>query len=243
LKKLAALVVFLSLNVCAVEYDIVQDLNGVDLKSMKEDAIRTYTGLTEKILPYSLELVKSGVTNFTDKCNNSYKNKRRYTSTESGCRYHNENLVETFVITDIRKKDEFQDVSEVYLLGRHVYNRGNYGYYEIVTVQNGLNKKSQKTITVTLRMLDDKEVRLYTSAKFSRESPFDTSLAIFKLTQISPEETHLSYEYMASTDHWLLNKAVTVPQVFASISKSVNDLIRTVEDESLWQKRQLTSKE
>ncbi len=243
MKRLSFLISLLSFNVYALDYDRVQALNGVNLKSMKEDTIRTYKANIERVLPYPLELVKSGITNFTDKCNNSFKGKRQYTSSESDCRYHNENLIETVLIPNLPQRDEFRNVSEVYLLGRHVYNRGDYGYYELVTVRSGLNQKSQKTITITLRMLDDKEVKVYTTPKFQGESPFHKSLAVFMLTQTGPQETHLSYDYLASTDHWLINKEITVPQVFASISKSVNDLIRTVEDESLWQQRQLASQE
>ncbi len=243
MKTLVTFTILFSLQASASQYDKVQELNGVLLKSLKEESSRIYIGGAEKILRYPLDLVIRGVTNFSDKCNNSHKSKRRYTSQEKECRYHNENLIETFVLADIRKMDDFKEVSEAYVLGRHVYNRGDYGYYELVTVRNTINDKGQKTTTITLRMLQDKEARLYITPKFPRESPFKTSLGIFKLTQRGPDETHLSYEYTASTDHWLLNKVIVVPQVFSSISKSINDMIKTVEEESSWQKRELASQE
>lgn len=231
------------MNVFAVEFDKVQELNGVNLKSLKEKSVRTYSGSMEKVLPFPLEVVKKGVTNFTDKCNNSYKSKRKYTPDMTDCRYHNDHIVESFVVKDIREMEYFKEVSEVYLLGRRIYNRGAYGYYELVTVRDGMNDKNQKTVTVTLRMLDDKEAKLYTTPKFSKESAFDSSNSTFTLTQITPGETQINYEYSATTDHWLLNKEISVPQVFASISKSINDLVKTVEDESSYQKRELASKE
>lgn len=224
-------------------FDKKELLNGVKLKSGKEEAIRTFVGKTEKVFPYPIELVKKGITNFTQKCNNSYKDKRKFTSQKLDCKYHNEHLVETFVIRDIRKMDYFKNLSDVFVLGRQVYNRGSFGYYELVTVADSVNEKNQKTVTIIQRMLDDKEVKVFINPEFKRESAFDSSSSIFTLTQVGPQQTHLSYEYQADTDHWLLNKEVSVPQVFASISRSVNELLETVEIESSLQKRELASKE
>lgn len=233
----------LSVTAFANSYDKTEELNGVSLKSGKEAAVRTFVGSMEKVLPFPIELVKKGITNFTEKCNNDYKDKRKYTDEKVDCKYHNDHLVETFVVRDIRQTDHFKHLSEVYLVGRQVYNRGSFGYYELVQVSQGVNEKKQKTFTVMLRMLDDDEVRSFTSPKFSKESAFDHSQSVYTLTEVSPNQTHMTYEYSADTDHWLLNKEVSVPQVFASISKSINDLMKTVEAESTFQKRELASKE
>lgn len=224
-------------------FDKKEVLNGVTLHSGKEDVVRTFMGKTEKTFSYPIELVKKGITNFSEKCNNDYKGKRTFTSQEIDCKYHNEHLVETVVVSDIRKMDYFKTLSEAYVLARRVYNRGSFGYYELVTVDEDLNEKKQKTIKIMVRMLDDKEVKLFTKPQFNRESAFKTSNITFTLTQLGPKETHLLYEYEAETDHWLLNKEISVPQVFASISRSVNDLLKTVEAESSLQKRALASKE
>lgn len=225
------------------QLDKKEVLNGVSLQSGKEDVVRTFIGKTEKIFPFPIDLVRKGITNFSDKCNNDYKGKRTYTSQEQDCKYHNEHLVETVVINDIRKMDYFKNLSEAFILARRVYNRGSFGYYELVTVDEHINEKKQKTVRIIVRMLDDKEVKLFTEPKFRRESAFKTSNITFTLTAVSQKETHLSYEYEAETDHWLLNKEISVPQVFASISKSVNELLETVETESSLQKRALASKE
>lgn len=244
LKIISTLSLVLSVSAIAgSKFDKKESLHGVKLRSGKENTLRTYVGTTKKSLPFSIDLVKTGITNFNQKCNNAYKDKRKFTSQTEDCKYHNEHLIETFVVTDFRRTDYFSGFSEVYLLGRQIYNRGSFGHYELVTVQNSLNDKKQKVVTITLRMLDDKEAKLFTNIKFSRESAFDSSLISFTLTETSPETTHLSYEYRAETDHWLLNKEVSVPQVFASISRSVNELLSTVEKESSKLKRDLASKE
>lgn len=244
LKTITTLAALISFQTFATPtFDKIEELNGVELKSGKEDAVRSYVGSVQKTLPYSIDLVKKGVTNFTEKCNNTLKDKRKYTSEEVDCKYHNENIVETFVINDFRKNNELNKYSETYLLGRQIYNRGAFGYYELVTVSEEVEEDNRKTVKITLRMLDDKEVSGYISPKFSRESAFDHSTSVFTLVQLSSQETQVRYEYSALTDHWLLNKEVSVPQVFVSISKSINDLLKTIEEESSIQKRQLASKE
>ncbi len=243
LKSILLIAVTVSASAFAQTFDKTEELNGVSLKSGKESSIRSYVGSTEKTFPYPAAIVKKGITNFTDKCNNDYKSKRKFTDEKADCKYHNDHLVESFLVTGLREMEHFKSFSEVYLVGRQVYNRGAFGYYEMVQVAEGMNEKKQKTITITLKMLDDAEVRLFTTPKFSRDSAFDKSFASFVLTEISPNQTHMAYEYSAETDHWILNKEVSVPQVFASISKSINDLVNTVEAASAVQKRELASKE
>lgn len=234
---------FFAFNICAETVDKTEQLNGVSLKSSKEKAVRTFNAVTERTFPYPLTLVRKAVTNFTEKCNNAYKEKRKFSPKEVDCKYHNENLVETFIVKDIRQMEYFAGLSEFYLVGRQVYNRGSFGFYELATVRESVNEKNQKTVSVVLKMLDDADVRLFTTPKFDKASAFDNSTATYTLTELAPNITSMTYEYTADTDHWLLNKEVSVPQVFASISKSVNDLVKTVEAESSLQKRELASKE
>ncbi|WPU66022.1 hypothetical protein [Peredibacter starrii] len=240
-KIATAMTLALTFNAHAeMNFDKSDNLNGVILASGKAEKIRSYSGKISKDFPYSLEMVKNGITNFSEKCNNDYKSKREYTSTEAECKYFNEHLVETFVVKNLKPVEAYKGV-EHYLVGRQVYNRGTYTYYELVQIKNGVNDKNQKTMTISLEMLNDSEVKAFTEPKFGKDSAFDKSGSSYTLTEVGPGQTHMDYEYHAETDHWILNKEVSVPQVFASISKSINDLMRTVEAESSSQKRELAS--
>jgi hypothetical protein len=233
----------LTLTSYAEVIDKTEHLNGVSLKSSKIKAVRTFNAVTERTFPFPIALVKKAVTNFTEKCNNAYKDKRKFSSKEIDCKYHNENLVETFVVKDIRQVENLQELSEFYLVGRQVYNRESFGFYELATISESVDHKNQKIVRVVLKMLNDAEVRFFTTPKFDKASAFDNTIASYTLTELGPSITSMTYEYTADTDHWLLNKEVAVPQVFASISKSVNDLVKTVEAESSLQKHELATKE
>ena len=227
----------------ATKIDKKETINGVTVESGKEDSTRVYRGSITKSFPYPLTAVKSSVVNFEDKCNNKYKNRRQYGDKNRDCKYHNENLVETVTVRDINKEGWSKEANEVdrYVVGRQVYNRGSFGYYELVRVMEGKNEQNQKTLTIVLEMLDDSQAKTYIKPAFSKDSAFDKSLSLYVLTEISPKETTLTYAYEAETEHWVLNKEVSVPQVFASISKSINDLVKTVDAESSKVTRDLAS--
>lgn len=227
----------------AIKFDKHDTISGVHVESGKKNSTRLYRGTYSQSFPFSIDAVKNSVVNFHEKCNNSYKDRRQFTDKKADCKYHNDNLVETVVVKDINTAGWVKAEGEVerYILGRQVYNRGSFGFYEIVTVTESKNAQNQKVLTVTQRMLSDKETKLYTKPQFRRDSAFDKTTASFTLTEVSPKETTLSYQYSAETEHWILNKEVSVPQVFSSISKSINDLVKTMEKESQVQALNLAS--
>ena len=223
--------------------DKKETISGVSVESGKENTIRHYRGSITKNFPYSLAAVKSSVVNFNEKCNNSLKDRRQFTDKNQDCKYHNENLVETVVLKSINQAGWTKDSNEVdrYVLGRLIYNRGSFGYYELVKIIEGVNDQNQKTITINTRMLTDQEAEVYTKPAFEKDSAFDHADSTYILTEIGPKQTTLSYEYKAQTEHWVLNKEVSVPQVFASISKSINDLVKAVDAESMIKSRDVAS--
>lgn len=223
--------------------DKKETIHGVLVETGKQDSVRIYQGTVSKNYPFNLNTIKNSIVNFQDKCNNDLKDKRQYTDKNISCKYHNENLVETLVVKDIKNSNLPKESGEVerYILGRQVYNRGSFGYYELVRIYEGKNEQNQKTIKIVTRMLSDKEVKSYVNPKFEKDSAFDASVSTYLLTEISPNETNFTYQYKAETEHWILNKEVSVPQVFASISKSINDLLKTVSAESAIQIRDLAS--
>ena len=220
-----------------------ESINGVTVQSGKHDSTRIYRGSITKTLPYGLASVKNSIVSFQDRCNNSLKDRRKYTDKNISCKYHNDNMVETIIVKDIKKTGWTKELNETerYVLGRQIYNRGSFGHYELVTIFESKNSQNQKTITIVQRMMTNNETKKYANALFEKDSAFDETSGTFTLTEISPNETTMSYNYNAETEHWILNKEVSIPQVFASISKSINDLVKTVDAESSVQTRDLAS--
>jgi hypothetical protein len=219
------------------------EINGVKLESGKIDSTRFYKGVITKTYPYSIDQVRASVMNFDERCNNEYKSKREYTDKTKECKFHNDNLVESVVIRDI-KADYTKDQNEVdrFVIARRVYNRGAFSYNELVKVFEYTNSDNQKVVKINQSMIDDKEVKQYTKPLVSKDTAFDATSGTFILTQISANETKMDYIYNSETTHWILNKEVSVSQVFSSISKSLTDLIDIVEKESSSYSRDIASK-
>lgn len=231
-----------TLSLAGTTSDKHDKINGVVLDSGKDDSVRTYKGLVNKTFSYPVETVLKSVLNFNEKCNNSYKNKREFTDKALDCKYHNDNLVESVLIREL-KTGWTKETNEVdrFLIGRKIYNRGNFNHYDLIKVFHTTNDLNQKVVTIHQRMLSTDESKQYVEPKFEKDSAFDDTVAIFTLVQTKPTETTFTYEYIASTDHWILNKEVSVPQVFSSISKSINDLVKTVDAETALQSRDVAS--
>jgi hypothetical protein len=218
-----------------------QSLDEVSLSSTKKGSTRFYSANKNKVLSYGIHFVKLATTDFANRCNNEFKNKRRFTPKSLTCRHHNDHLIESFVDKVLPPKP--QVYSEAFLLARQIYNRGQLGYYELVTIQESRDEKNKQKIIINLKMLNDSEVKEFSSPKFSQDSAFDQSQGTFVLTELSPESTNLSYSYLSETDHWLLNKEVSVTRVFSSIARSINDLFEAIEDEALLRKKEEEAKE
>jgi hypothetical protein len=223
--------------------DKTETLKGVHLESSKVDSTRTYQGSVIKTFEYPLDSVLKSVMNFSERCNNSYKSRREITDKNYDCKYNNDHIIEAFVIKDIQKTGWTKDEGETerFIMGRRIYNRGSFMFYELVQVFEGKNSANHKTVKIVLTMLSDEQVKTYIQPKFQKDSAFNESTSTFILTEVSPKQTDLSYEYKAQTDHWVLNKEISIPQVFSSISKTINDLINNLATESNIQTRDVAS--
>lgn len=224
-------------NKSFAEKEIIKNMNGIELKSSKEKNKRIYQGSITKILPYSADAIKMGIINYPERCNNEYIKKRMFSSSSTSCKYHSENLIETIIIRDLIKNENIKQFSDAFVLGRRIHNRGTFGYYELVTIQEKETSKG-KNIVIINRMLGDNETNQYITPKFKRESAFDESSETFIVNEISPNQTELNYTYLSTTAHWLLNKEVTVTQVFSSMEKSISRLLNSIEQESKIQSKE-----
>jgi hypothetical protein len=211
-----------------VKFDKHDKLNGVTVESGKKDKTRVYRGYFERKVEANLETVKSSITNFTEKCNDAYKSRREWISKDQQCIFKNENLVETR-----EEKNLLKTVPQTYVLSRHGYNRGTFQYQELIQETARKDANNRNVVEIRQEMLTENEARAWVRDPLKNNSVFDRMTGIFVLTEISVNETEIKYEYRAETTHWLLNKEVSVPQVFASMGKGIQDLWVSIEGKSL----------
>ncbi len=244
IRTLMILTTLVSFEVSAKsKFDRKERQKDVNLATGKKDDVRSYHATTTKVLNYPMSVVKDSILNFSDKCNNAYRKKRELTSTEYDCKYHNENIIEQSVVKNLRQgtwqKEDHE--TERFVVAIKIYNRGESGHYELVKIKETANVLKQKTIIIEEEMLTNDQARNYVSVKFKKDSAFETSKTRYTLTEIAPGKTELRYIYKGTTTHWVLNKEVSVPQVFSSLSKSINNLVSSIDSEAEVQTRSIAS--
>lgn len=244
IRTLMILTTLISFEVSAKsKFDRKERQRDVNLATGKKDDVRSYHATTTKVLNYPMTLVKDSILNFSDKCNNAYRKKRELTSTEYDCKYHNENIIEQSVVKNLRQGtwQKEDNETERFVVAIKIYNRGESGHYELVKIKETQNVLKQKTIIIEEEMLTNDQARNYVSVKFKKDSAFETSKTRYTLTEIAPGKTELRYIYKGTTTHWVLNKEVSVPQVFSSLSKSINNLVSSIGSEAEVQTRSIAS--
>lgn len=197
----------------------------VELKSGKKDGQRFYSAKTSRKYAAEINTVESLITNFEEKCNNQHKNRRRYLSKEYECPLLNKNLVESKIIKTLKKPGP-TDVDEAWVIRRHVFNRGTYGHNDLLTIK----RIPGKSIVVQHSMISEDEAAAYIDDPFPTQEPFLFMQGTYSLEVIGPNETLVNYQYFTLTDHFVLNKEISVGAVFDSMADGTLQSLQTIED-------------
>lgn len=202
--------------------------------SGKKSDIRAYQSIKSEVFQSPLEKVLQGIENFADKCNNEYKDRRKWTDKKRDCPIFNKNLVESKIIQiDKEKLPLSKGELRHYLIQRNIYNRQSFHHYDLIQVFEKKNEKGQRVVLVTQKMLKDKEIKKILDTPIKRESAFLVTYGEFTLTALSQNETKLDYRYYTETDHWLLNKSIAVSDVFEGTAKGLNTLFEGIKEVTL----------
>lgn len=217
----------------ALTIDRKEKLKGVFLQTGKDDDLRSYRGSTKRVFPYPSQLVLQSITAVSDRCNNRLSEMRELTSTTHACRYHSDHIIESFVEKDL-KSGFTPDTDEVerFVVGKRIYDRGTYSFYELVQIFRSKDDTGRITHLIKTRMLNDAEAESLVTPRFQKSSTFESAEMDFILTDVSPTETEVRYVHRTSTNHWVLNKAFSVGQVFSSLTSSMNATLGNVGRES-----------
>ncbi len=200
----------------------------VKMISGKKDSNRFYQGNLSQVFPAPFESVVAAVSNFTEKCNNELKDKRELTDKKYVCPYHNSNLVESKVYKVTKAFVKEKDEIDRYLIARRIYNRESFSHMDLVRVYETKNSSGKRILTITQEMLTDKKAKALVENPLKQDSAFKKAFAKYTITEVNDKSTVLSYYYSSETDHWLLNKSISVGQVFDSMGASIGLLFDSI---------------
>ncbi len=195
-------------------------IGAVTLHNARVKDTRIVLATQDREFPAGIDRIFNITRMFDQKCNNTYKNKRWFMDKKARCPFHNENLVESLIIRNV-KKGYTPEKNEVdrYIVKRHVYNTGNYSHNDLLLIKKYLNKDKEQVYELIHRMIDDKETKKYISKPIKHDSVFKYMQGIYKLISKGPNKTRVEYSYLSKTDHWMLNKDVVVDRIYRNTAR------------------------
>ena len=205
--------------------DSEKTINGVTLKSGKKDDVRFFYSTVSRTYQADMATTESLVTNFEEKCNNQHQMRRLYLAKDYKCPFLNKNLVESSIVKKL-KIPAVAGVDESWVVRRHIFNRGTYSHNDLVTIKR---TPGVKTI-VEHTMLSEEEAKKYIDDPIEHREPFIYIRGSYILEPISAKETKVTYDYQSRTDHMILNKSISVGNVFDSIVDGTTQALQTIQD-------------
>lgn len=198
----------------------------VELLSGKKAKMRAYQGRKIQIFEASLQDVLAGIENFEEKCNNELRKYRKWTAKDYNCPHFNKSLSDSKKVELSTTKFPLEkNQLRKYLVMRNIYNREEFRHVDLVEVL-----KEKKTVVVKQTMLSNSQTENFLEEKYKKHSVFNMTYGEFRLTEIEKNKVELNYIYYLDTEHWLLNKSISVSEVFDSIAIGLDDLFKGISE-------------
>jgi hypothetical protein len=220
---------FLSSAQAEEKYDRFEKIQNITLQTGKEGSQRHFRAFTKAELPLPTDSVLEELLDFRQSCNNDLAHKRQYLTPDHHCKRFDRDVIENIVLNEINVDRPFEEGElKRLIVGRRVYNRGEYGYYELVRVF-----KRPDGYRVTLELLKDKTARQLVEPKIKFDYFFHQKNTEYILSTKADSKTELKLITEASTRNWFLNKAFSVGQVFQGLVTETSDLLARFHSEPM----------
>lgn len=195
----------------------------VHMLSGKKNDTRLYQGTISDIIERPVNEVLETVLAFDKRCNNEYKDKRKISDKSSDCPYNSDSLIESVIVKELKDKKLAPDEVKRFIVKRRSYNHGVYTYNDLIRVFRYMNGYK-----VTMEMLDDSTSKKYISTPLNKKSVMKTSGGTYFILPEGDGKTRYTYTFTCSTDHWLLNKSITVSKFFSDMAENLRSEFNTL---------------
>lgn len=159
------------------------------------------------------------VLDFSQRCNNSYKKERKLTEKNFECAYHNDNLIESQIVRDLKIKDETPGLVDRFVVKRRIWNKGLHSYNDLVTVKElkpGTNEK--RKMVVSYRLLKDDESKSLIDNPVPFDNAFYYTVGTYRMSETKDGKITVNYSYETKTDHWFLTSSMVQGSIYSSLA-------------------------
>jgi hypothetical protein len=225
----------ISAAIATVEVDGVKlndekKIKDVSILTGEKDGTRLYHATFDSYFNGKFEDALNFVTDFTKRCNNSYRKERKFLSKEVECPYHNENLIESQMVRELKKKEQAPGLVDQFVLKRRIWNKGLHTYNDFVTVRElDPGKDEKRVVEVSYRLLDDKESKEFIEDPVPFDNAFHYTVGTYRLIQTKENKILVNYSYVTKTKHWFLTSSMIQGSVLDSMAKGVRLAVDSIQ--------------
>jgi len=197
------------------------------LKTGKLESNRHFSVDFKKVLNKPIDSVLKALRSAEQRCNNSFKQSRKYSSRNYPCKYHSKNVVEAVkhaIIIPGYSKDDFVQT-------KFIKKRGDQIVHELYKFKKK-TVQGKKHYSLWTETLDDDTTKKLTGKDLKLQTAIKISNSEFILKEITPNKTEVTFMYEMATDHWLVNKKIVAGKVFSDLRESILALFSKVEEQA-----------
>lgn len=188
------------------------------LSAEKDDSI-FYHASYQTAISGDYEKALQFVLNFPQRCNNSYRRERKLTSKENECVYHNDNLIESQIVRELKTKDKEQFEVDRFVLKRRIWNKGLHTYNDLVTVKELKPESNQeRLVEISYRLLHDEEANKLIDNPVPFDNAFYYTVGTYRMGKQKDGKISIKYSYVTKTDHWFLTSGMVQGSIYSSLA-------------------------
>lgn len=196
--------------------ETIKDVNV--LSANKDDSI-FYLATYKTEFQGSFDRAVEYVLDFSRRCNNAYKKERKLTTKDFVCTIHNDNLIESQIVKDLKIKDDNPQIVERFVVKRRIWNKGLHSYNDLVTVKKvATNKGEKRRLEVTHRLLKDEEANSLIIDPVPFDNAFYHTVGTYRMAETESGKILVDYTYETKTDHWFLTSSMIQGSIYSSLA-------------------------
>lgn len=198
------------------EQDKIKD---VQIYAAEKDGNRIYFASYETVIDGDFDQALHFVVNFPSRCNNSYRKERKFLAKDAECVYHNENMIESQIVRELKIKDKGENEIDRFVLKRRIWNKGLHTYNDLVTVKEiKPEDKQQRVVEVSYRLLNDDESAKLIDNPLPFDNAFHYTIGTYRLIKLPQNKIQIQYSYETKTNHWFLTSGMIQGSVHSSLA-------------------------
>ena len=229
-----AVTAFAEFSLQGLKFEDQREINGVQVQNANVENGRVYHATLGKVIERPFLDVVSDILHFEQRCNNEYRDKRRYSAKDFNCQHLNKNLVESVIIRDIKfPVKKVENEKDRFLIFRNIYNREAFQNYDLVIHTEKGGEKSgttgKRVATITYSMLSDEETQQYLTTSEKKKSVFDVIQGSYEIEELDGAKCRVCMTYTTKTSYWMMTNGFAVAIVYKSMAEGTMSTLLSFE--------------